>query len=106
MNLDKNTVIGFVLLIILFFGYFFFTRQGQLELEAKQKRMQDSLALIMPRTDAKTNIKDSVQADSLNRVASAGDFVAAVAGKEEITMVENDLMKVYFTNKGGQIKEV
>jgi len=106
MNLDKNTLIGFVLLIILFFGYFFFTRQGQLELEAKQKRMQDSLALIVPRMDAKTSVKDSIQADSLNRVASAGDFTAAVSGKEEITLVENELMKVYFTNKGGQVKEV
>jgi len=106
MNLDKNTIIGFVLLIALFFGYFYFTRQGQLELEAKQQKMQDSIARILPKMDAKTEIKDSIQADSLYRVSTAGEFVDAVFGKEEISVVENELMKVSFTNKGGQVKSV
>jgi len=106
MNLDKNTIIGFVLLIFLFFGYFYFTRQGQLELEAKQQKMQDSIARIMPKMDARTVVKDSLQADSLNRVSTAGEFVDAVFGKEEISIVENELMKVSFTNKGGQVKSV
>jgi YidC/Oxa1 family membrane protein insertase len=104
MKLDRNSVIGFVLLALLFFGYFYFTRQGQIELEAKQKRMQDSLALIQPRADSLTIKTDSVKTDSLSKVASAGQFTTSGYGKEEVTVVENDLVRIGFTNKGGMPK--
>jgi YidC/Oxa1 family membrane protein insertase len=29
MGMDRNTVIGFVLLALLFFGYFYYTSQGE-----------------------------------------------------------------------------
>lgn len=48
MKFEKNSVIGFVLLAGLFMGYFYFTRVGQLELEAKQKQIRDSLAALQP----------------------------------------------------------
>ncbi len=37
MGMDRNTVIGFVLLALLFFGYFYYTRQGQLALEKEKQ---------------------------------------------------------------------
>ena len=69
MQIDRNSVIGFVLLAILFFGYFYFTRQGQIELEQKQKRIQDSLARIAPPrkdTSAKSPV---VSADTTSNLA-------------------------------------
>ena len=48
MKFEKNSVIGIALLAILFIAYFYFTRQGQLELEAKQKQIRDSIAAIQP----------------------------------------------------------
>ena len=44
--------------------------------------------------------------DSLNRISSAGDFLQVTNGTEALTYVENDLIKVAFTNKGGQPKWV
>ncbi len=102
MKLDRNSVIGFVLLALLFFGYFYYTRQGQIELEVKQKRAQDSLAKLQPVVDPQVRLTDSLQADTLNRVSSAGQFNNASFEKEEITVLENSLVSIGFTNKGGQ----
>jgi YidC/Oxa1 family membrane protein insertase len=104
MKLDRNSVIGFVLLALLFFGYFYFTRQGQVELEARQKRMQDSLARIQPKKDPQLVKVDSLTTDSLSKVSAAGQFANTGYGKEETTVVENDLVKITFTNKGGRPK--
>lgn len=106
MNLDRNSVIGFVLLALLFFGYFYFTRQGQLETEVQRKRTADSLAALQPKVDPATRALDSLRADSAARTAAAGQFITAAAGTEQLTELENGLVKIGFTNKGGQVKYV
>ncbi len=107
MKLDKNSVIGFVLLALLFFGYFYFTRQGQIELEMKQKQVQDSLARLAPRKRYQRQDIGLNQADSVPvPVAVAGQFSQNGAGKEELKTIETDLLKITFTNKGAQPKLV
>jgi len=107
MKLDKNSVIGFVLLALLFFGYFYFTRQGQIELEKKQKEVQDSLARLAPPKDTTVNISTLAPSDSLKiPVVVAGQFNQNGAGKEELKTIETDLLKITFTNKGAQPKLV
>jgi YidC/Oxa1 family membrane protein insertase len=84
MKLDKNSVIGFVLLALLFFGYFYFTRQGQIELEKKQKQVQDSLARLAPPKDTTVNIATLSQPDSLKKpVVIAGQFNQDGKGRTE-----------------------
>ena len=102
MNLDRNSVIGFVLLALLFFGYFFFNSQAQKDHVAQQKRIEDSLAALKPKVDPTAVRIDSLRADSSARVAAAGQFASASLGAEEITVLENNLLKIGFTNKGGQ----
>ena len=46
MKADKNTIIGFVLLGILFFVYFWYTGKQQSALQAAEKRAQDSIAAV------------------------------------------------------------
>ncbi|MEY3432419.1 MAG: hypothetical protein RL131_355, partial [Bacteroidota bacterium] len=83
MNLDKNSVIGMVLLALLFFGYFYFTRQGQIELEQKQKRIQDSLAAIQP--IQKDSILESTTTDTVAvATGNAGTFVQTGKINEQI----------------------
>lgn len=102
MNLDRNSVIGLVLLALLFFGYFYYTRQGQIELEAQRKRTEDSIARLTPKVDTISRRIDSLKADTLTKTASAGQFVNSSFGKEEVLVLENDLVKIGFSNKGGQ----
>jgi YidC/Oxa1 family membrane protein insertase len=109
MGKDKNTVIGFVLLALLFFGYFFYTRQGQLAMEKEQQHIQDSLikkhtkdsiANLLLHKDTATASKDT----TVPKVATNTSVVQDSA--EQSAVLENDLVKITFTNKGGQPKTV
>ncbi len=104
MKLDRNSVIGFVLLAVLFFGYFYFTRQGQIELEKKRKATEDSLAQVTPLKDTSLKIPITPVQDTSTNGARAGSLVQKGGGVEESTTLENDLIRIIFSNKGGQPK--
>jgi YidC/Oxa1 family membrane protein insertase len=46
MKTDKNTVIGFVLLAVLFFVYFWYTSKQQNEIAAYKQKFDDSVAMV------------------------------------------------------------
>lgn len=116
MKLDRNTVLGFLILGALFIGYFVYTskeqnanRKKNLEI-AKQARekfvrdstYQDSIARVQnPKRDSLARA-----ADSIARLNNAGVFQNATDTTERLFPLENDLIKVTFTSKGGQIKKV
>src|ERR1700712_38709 len=95
MKADKNTIIGFVLLGILFFVYFWYTNKQQSAMQASEKRAQDSIAAVNAAkakvTDPNIARLDSLQRDSLTRLAQAGSFDNAAIGTEQTTVVENSL---------------
>lgn len=114
MNFDRNTVIGFVLLALLLFGFFYYTNKQQAALQ-KQRATQDSIAARAKDSLAGINQqkitpvqKDSgqVQNPAVAAADSTGRFAAARQGTEKLVSVENDLLKIVFTNKGGQLKYV
>ena len=110
MKTDNNTVIGFVLMGILFIGYFWFSNRQQQAIMQERKRTEDSIArvkaLIPPAINPATATLDSLKRDSLNNLAAAGNFQNAANGSEQLTVVDNGLIKITFTNKGGQPKSV
>ena len=54
MNFDRNTVIGFIALAILFIGYFFYNAREQQAYQV-QKAKQDSIANVSkPKPDVAT----------------------------------------------------
>lgn len=110
MKFDRNTVIGFVILAGLFFGYFYFTnkqqseyRKQQAEKQKREKAIRDSINLVnKPKQDSLSRIADSVA-----RITKVGSFQAAIKDTtEKLVVAENELIKVTFTNKGGQVKKV
>src|SRR5688572_8580132 len=103
MNFDRNTVIGFVVLALLFMGYFYFNSQQQSAF-LKDKQRQDSIAKLnqpKPSVNPKT---DTVNKDTTIRPNVEGEFQQYSAGSEQLQVLENDLVKIVFTNKGGQPK--
>jgi len=106
MGMDRNTVIGFVLLALLFFGYFYYTKQGQMAAEKQQQHIQDSLNRLKPKID--TSLKSVALNDSLSakKDASIAGIKQDTTGKEQLITVENKLLKITFSNKGGQPKEI
>lgn len=102
MKFDRNTVVGFSLLAILFIFYFTYNTKQQKAAMAEQAR-QDSIARAMqPKVDSAAIHLDAVRADSQLHVARAGMFQQAAQGSEQLVFAENSVFKIAFTNKGGQ----
>jgi YidC/Oxa1 family membrane protein insertase len=108
MGMDRNTVIGFVLLALLFFGYFYYTRQGQLAVEKQKQHIQDSLNKIHPKID--TSLTAGASQDSTiaktKTDSLSGAIIQDTSGKEQLIEVENKLLKITFSNKGGQPQKI
>ena len=104
--MDRNSVIGFALLALLFIGYFYYSKEGQVAAEQQRQHIQDSLDRLKPKVDTTAKLqayKDSVIAKK-DTLASA--FKQDTTAKEQLITVENKLLKITFSNKGGQPKEI
>lgn len=113
MKFDRNTVLGFIVLAILFFGYFYYNSKEQNRYLA-EKRKQDEVQRVKDSTkraqDSIANFKNTPQPGApAQPVATAADSAGlklATKGTEAFTEINTDLVKVVFTNRGGQIKSV
>lgn len=107
---DKNTIIGIVLLAILFFVFFWYTNKEQSAYLANQKHIEDSLHLdslakISPQQKEAARL-DSIKNDSLSKIATSGNFSKSINVPEQTISLENNLIKVIFSSKGGRVKSV
>jgi YidC/Oxa1 family membrane protein insertase len=115
---DLNSLIGFVLLGAIMLWYFY-TNQPTPE-ELKQQRaeqVQDSIQRVNPVANTSDELKESedtvVQAsDSLsyvkaqNRLGAFAYSAGLPSAVDNETIIENNLVKIKVSNKGGQITEV
>ena len=113
--MDKNTLIGFLLIGVVLFAFSWFNRPTPEQLEA-QRRYQDSIAKIeyaqqleLQKQENKSalvedsleNLPDSVRAQRLQQ--SFGVFGDAMVGTEDYTTLQNDVVELRISNKGGRI---
>lgn len=111
MKGDKNTIIGFVLLGILFIGFFYFNNKNQQEYLKQEQHKKDSLEKVTklnaPVIDSAKLVQDSLLADSIKTVAAAGNFATNANNiAESFLTIENEVLIAQFSNKGGQLKSV
>lgn len=99
--MDKNSIIGFALLGLLFFGYFYLNRQGQLSYEKKQQHITDSLNRLKPKTD--TTLRTArIDSSLIKEKEVVPGVVQDSSAKEEFYQIETKVFRLTFTNKGGQ----
>lgn len=98
--MDRNTVIGFVLLGLLLFGYLYISTKNSHELEAQRKHIEDSVALVKARQAAQAKLADT--AKNVTVAVDTTGINGAINGTEHQLTVENELLKIVFSNKGGQ----
>ncbi len=102
MKENKSTIIGFVLMTLVFIGFMFYNQhQHQKQQEALQSAMVEQIAENASQALApveQPTAKESVPASSL---------IKADATKEsKIVDVENDVIKIGFSTQGAQIVDV
>lgn len=106
MGMDRNTVIGFVLIGLLLFGMFYINSKSRLALEAEKKRVEDSIAATKPKIDPAIARLDSLKRDSIRQAQSPVQAFTAPTAQEEMLKVENDVMRIDFSTRGGQPRRV
>ncbi len=102
--MDKNTVTGLVLIGLLLIGFTYFSRPSEAQLAA-QKKYYDSIAVVQQQeeelkakaTAALANEKEEVRTDSTSL------FFQAMQGTEEFTKIQNNLVEITLSNKGGRV---
>lgn len=118
--MDRNSITGFILIFLILMVWQYVTAPTDAELEAQQMTrdslarvefVADSLATIK-KNQPETAIVDTAlpQVSDSARVAQAagkyGVFAPASIGKEQLYKLENNLMQVTFSSRGGKVKEV
>ena len=109
MGMDRNTIIGFVLIGALLIGMLYINNQSSQALQAQKKHEADSIAALKPKVDLKTAATDSLKTDSLLKAKTqqaVTGFKLDTTNKEVLTVLENEVLKITFTNKGAQPKLV
>ncbi|MEO6915894.1 MAG: membrane protein insertase YidC [Chitinophagaceae bacterium] len=104
--MDRNTVIGFVLLAILLFFYLFLSNKGSQELAVATKRYNDSIAFV---NSSKKVPLAAASIDSAAKIAASTDTAGlrkSLYGAEKLDTLENELLTAVFSNKGGQPKSI
>lgn len=103
--MDRNSVIGFILLGVLLVGYIIFNQKQQVK-SLREKARQDSIAnLNKPKTFTDTT-GTAATPDSAQLAGEYGPFANAATGAKQNTILENELVKITFSNKGGQPETV
>lgn len=111
MNENKQSVIGFVLIALIFLGFMLYTNHEQAEYRASLEA-QEALVLAddtasqpaESNTAVAENATATEQPAQPQSVQSDG-FIADAESVEEV-IVENDVLKIRFTTKGAQIADV
>ncbi|MGC9150305.1 MAG: membrane protein insertase YidC [Microbacter sp.] len=110
--MDKNTVLGFVFIALILIGFSLLNRPSETQL-ARQKQINDSIAALQSTvsqaaTHDSTSLAkaDSLQASAVDTAlisSKFGPFAPSAEGKEHFYTIENNVIKIVVSNKGGRI---
>lgn len=122
--MDKNTIIGLIIIFGIFIGWSIWMTPSKEELE-KRQRAEDSVAMVQQKANdsaAKVAETRALQVESSPTISTAslptdvskkdsvlkvlkdqlGFFSTAAIGQEEYYTLESDLIKLTLSNKGGK----
>lgn len=109
--MDKNTITGLVIIVAIMIGFGYLNRPSEEEI-AKQKRYRDSIELVQKLENERiAEQKKSLESEnnineSKETKANLGIFKQDSANNNRTYVIENKLIKVSISNKGGAIKSI
>ena len=105
MKIDKNTLIGFILMAAVFFGFMFYEGKVQKERAAQMQKEQAIEAIAQQKSDSIKNIEEEKKAvkEMEQKTDSANSLFAAHQANEGTTVIENELLILTIQNRGGQL---
>lgn len=120
--MDRNTIIGLVLIFAIFIGFSIYNQPSKEEIE-RQKFVRDSIAIVKQKQDSllRTKIAEAekeIAEESIPDTSSTGvndiqanldrlgAFALAAQGVTEEFQIENEFLKIRLSNVGGKIINV
>lgn len=119
--MDRNTIIGILLIFAVLIGFSYLSKPSKEEIEAIKYR-QDSIAQVeaqvQQEAEARSKLKPVQKQDSLSAgvpdsskvvqdvLDRFGVFGQAANGEDKLITLENNLMKIQISTKGGKIRSV
>ncbi len=114
--MDKNTIIGFVLIAAILIGFSVLNKPSEEQI-ARQKRYNDSIEIVeqnrIANEEAVRKAKEIIMTDSVvtndtsavkSKIEDAfGVFSSSAVGEQKFFTLENKLVKLTFSNKGGRL---
>ena len=99
--MDKNTLVGFALIGAVIVGFGIYNRPSQEEMTRAQ-HYQDSIQAVAQKQEQMRKAQEVVAAQPV-LPDSTSLFFSASQGTEQFTTLENDLVQLTFSNKGGRV---
>ncbi|MFV0521534.1 MAG: membrane protein insertase YidC [Mangrovibacterium sp.] len=114
--MDKNTITGLVLIFVILLGFSYFTKPSQEEIETaklrhdsiqqvEQSRKHEAEAKQIAES-AKAVLQKNDSTATHDAIDKLGVFAQGAIGTEEFYTLENNLMKVTLSSKGGRVYSV
>ena len=102
--MNKNTITAFVLMAVVLFGFMAY-QNHTMSIQQEEIRIQDSIAAVnadkaLKQQQAKAQKIEEEKNDTLNPLFTARQ------GQPGTVVIENELIRVTLTNKGGQMQRV
>lgn len=120
-RMKKDQIIGFVLIAIILVAYSLYMKPSEEEI-AEAKRKQDSISVVRQdmerermlelekqKSQSTQNTDQLVSEDEAQEVkderlkSKFGEFSLAATGEQEFTYLENDVLRLKISNKGGRV---
>ncbi|MCF0196880.1 MAG: membrane protein insertase YidC, partial [Bacteroidaceae bacterium] len=104
--MDKNTITGFILIILVIWGFSYFGQPSQQEIEEQLR--QDSIAAAQLEQQAlaqQEKARDEIKKEAAAATDSASLFFAHRSGAGQDIVLENSLVRLTLNTKGGTVTQ-
>ena len=104
MNNNKSTIIGWVLIFAVMVGFIWMNQpsEEQLAEQARLKAAQDSIALVQAQKELDQSLAEARYNQTLLQDSTSALYLAA-QGEEQEFVLENELVRLTFSNRGARV---
>ena len=104
--MNRDTVIGFVLIALVLIGFSWYNQPSAEQIEAQRK--EDSIAAVMKENAQKQQAEEAARkarADETAKNDSTSLFYSALSGQNSDVVLKNDKVELTFSTKGGTLSK-
>ena len=102
--MDKNTLVGAILIGAVVIGFSIYSRPSQEEMERAQ-HYQDSIETVVQQQEEQMLKAKQAEAAQVLQADSTSQFFAHTQGTEQFTTLENNVVQITLSSKGGRVSK-